>query len=213
MYLNRFTYNSLFRLAAAGAFSMLAAGVFAGPELAAPPEAPVGSLDNPPQLMGEKPAGIPYYEYFNYSAYAKRSYVPGYTPHASSLYENPRDYPWALCVLATPYYMYAGIPGWFFSSPRGYQSSVPSGSHALYYNQGKLDITSKLARGLPNGLRVVEPAIVPIGPQVKRGGIYIEGGGISQYTAASRTVSETRFQSPVAPTPMPAPEPPAALEK
>src|SRR5690349_11769927 len=126
------------------ALLLLSGSAIAGPEVAAP-----GSLEGSVEFTAPPAAGIPYFEYFHYSAYAKRSYVPGYTPHVTSLFENPRDYPWALCVLATPYYQYAGMQGWFFGSPQGYQSSVPPGSHASKYYRGELGITKNLRGGYP----------------------------------------------------------------
>jgi hypothetical protein len=170
--------------------TLLAAGAiataFAGPEMPPPAQ---GSTEGTIEVVGPTPAaGIPYFEYFNYSAYAKRSYVPGYTPHVTSLYENPRDYPWALCVLATPYYRYAGTKGWFFGSPQGYQSSVPPGSHASKYYRGELGITANLRGGYAQGMRVVEPAIVPVGSSVERGGVYIHG---ADTTLVNTTVEET----------------------
>lgn len=172
------------------------------------PEAPqAGSTEGAPEIVGQTPvAGIPYYEYFNYSAYAKRSYVPGYTPHPTSLFENPRDYPWALCVLATPYYQYAGMKGWFFGSPQGYQSSVPEGSHAAKYYRGELGITANLRGGYPQGMRVVEPAIVPVGPSTERGGIYISGGDTLRVeTTVEETVQQETLAKPMA-LPPPVPE-------
>lgn len=168
----------------------------------------VGSTEGSVEVVGPTPAaGIPYYEYFNYSAYAKRSYVPGYTPHVTSQFENPRDYPWALCVLATPYYQYAGLPGWFFGSPQGYQSSVPKGSHASKYYRGELGITANLRGGYPQGMRVVEPAIVPVGSSVERGGVYIHGGDT---TLVNTTIEETVRQETLA---KPAALPPPTIEK
>lgn len=117
-----------------------------------------------------------YAEQFHYSSVVKRSYVPGYTPHATSRFENPREYPSALCVMATPYYQYGGIAGWFFGSPRGYQSSVPPGSHAIAYHRGELGITDKLAHGYPEGLRVVEDVIVPYPAYGRTGGFFIDAG-------------------------------------
>lgn len=205
----------------------LAGAVCAGPEglpdaADMAPPAGAGSTEGSLVIPAGAPtpvAGIPYYEYFNYSSYAKRSYVPGYTPHVTSLFENPRDYPWALCVLATPYYQYGGIPGWFFSSPQGYQSSVPKGSHASKYYRGELGITKNLRGGYPQGMRVVEPAIVPIGPSAERGGVYIHGGGVTTLavgTEVTEIIQETgpapRVPGPAPIVPGPAPTP-ASLEK
>lgn len=202
-----------------GTLAIAVAGLaYAGPEDL--PPAGAGSTEGSIEVVGPTPApGIPYYEYFHYSAYAKRSYVPGYTPHVTSLFENPRDYPWALCVLATPYYQYAGMPGWFFGSPQGYQSSVPKGSHAAKYYRGELGITEHLRGGYPQGMRVVEPAIVPVGNSSERGGVYIHGGGVQTVDLGIETeVTETFSQTvterngPPAAVPMPAPTP-ASLEK
>lgn len=179
------------------------------------PDMPVvsGSTEGSIEVVGPGPTpipGIPYQEYFNYSAYAKRSYVPGYTPHVTSLFENPRDYPWALCVLATPYYQYAGINGWFFSSPQGYQSSVPKGSHASKYYRGELGITSNLRGGYPQGMRVVEPAIVPVASSMERGGIYIHGSDITRVeTTVEETIQQQTLAKPAAPISLP----PPVLEK
>ena len=157
-------------------------------------------------------SGEVYEEYFNYSSYAKRSYAPGYTPHVSSLFENPRDYPWAMGALATPYYNYAGMPGWFFGSPKGYQTSVPPNSQAHAYFAGQLGITSDMRYGYPNGLRVIEPIVVPVGASVKKGGFLITGGGLEQIQVTTETAM---MASPPAPTlappapPAPCPPPPA----
>jgi hypothetical protein len=174
----------------------------AGPELAAPAQAvQVPSLQPAP---GASEIGVPYNEYFNYSSFARRSFAPGYTPHTTSIFENPRDYPYALCVLATPYYQYAGIHGWFFGSPRGYQSSVPPDSHALAYYQGELGITSNMRYGYPQGLRVVEPVIIPFNSYAERGGVLITGGGLG--TAGVSEVKENAV-APAKPTALPAPTP------
>lgn len=193
---------------AAGLSAALLCAVHAGPEdLPAVPA--VGSTEGSVEVVGPTPAaGIPYYEYFNYSSYAKRSYVPGYTPHVSSLYENPRDYPWALCVLATPYYMYAGKDGWFFGSPQGYQSSVPRGSHVADYYQGKLGITANLRGGYSQGMRVIEPAIVPVGASVERGGIYIHGADTTMVnTTVEQTVQQETLAKSAPPPVLPIPVP------
>lgn len=201
-----------------GILALAAAGLaYAGPEdLPAPG---VGSTEGGIEVVGPEPsAGIPYYEYFHYSAYAKRSYVPGYTPHVTSLFENPREYPYALCVLATPYYQYAGKDGWFFGSPQGYQSSIPKGSHAAKYYMGELGITEHLRGGYPQGLRVVEPAIIPVANSSERGGIYIHGGGVKVNTDIEveteeiTTVESYTKTGPPAIVPGPAPTP-ASLEK
>lgn len=194
----------------AGATILVAAVGVAQSDLVPPqPGVQAGSIEGAPELTSPAPAGIPYYEYFNYSAYAKRSYVPGYTPHPTSLFENPKDYPWSLCVMANPYYQYAGIPGWHFNSPQGYQSSIPPGSHAAKYYRGELGITSNLRGGYPQGLRVVEDAIVPVAASSEKGGIFIQGGSLGAVQVA--TESDVSF-SPAPPLPMPVPTP-AAIEK
>lgn len=133
-------------------------------------------LPGPTPGAGAAVAEGSYKEAFCYSAVVRPNYVPAYTPHASSLFENPREYPAALCVLATPYHKYGGIPGWFFGSPRGYQSSVPPGSHVLAYNRGELGITEKLSFGYPEGMRVVERVLVPYQPYCRPGGFLISAG-------------------------------------
>lgn len=192
----------------------IAGFAFAGPEDLPQPGA--GSTEGSIEVVGPTPApGIPYYEFFHYSAYAKRSYVPGYTPHATSLFENPRDYPWALCVLATPYYQYAGINGWFFSSPQGYQSSIPEGSHAAAYYRGELGITEHLRGGYPQVLRVVEPAIVPVNASSEHGGVYIHGGSVHTVDVGVETVEtiETITERSGPPPAVPGPAPSPGLEK
>lgn len=139
-----------------------------------PVPAPVGAV---------VPAEGGYNEMFCYSSVVRPNYVPGYTPHASSLFENPREYPAQLCVMATPYHLYANLPGWFFGSPNGYQSSVPPDSHAYLYNSGQLGITSKLVNGYPEGLRVVERVIVPYGQYCRQGGFFISAGAQKVQTA------------------------------
>lgn len=223
------TNNRLLNVAAIFA---IAGAAVAGPENAIPkgPGIGGGSAEGPIVIKANAAAtpvgGIPYYEYFHYSSYAKRSYVPGYTPHVTSLFENPRDYPWALGALATPYYMYAGLNGWFFSSPQGYQSSVPPGSHASKYFRGELGITDDLRGGYAQGMRVVEPAIVPVGASAEKGGIYIHGIGvetvlvgqdITDLESMTQTVRPQtgrpmapRMPPPVVPGPAPTP---ASLEK
>lgn len=177
----------------------------AGPELAAPAQAvQVPALQPAPGAAAPSEIGVPYNEYFNYSSFARRSYAPAYTPHATSLFENPREYPYGLCVLATPYYMYAGMHGWFFGSPRGYQSSVPPDSHALAYNQGELGITSNMRYGYPQGLRAIEPVIIPFNSYAERGGVLITGGGLG--TAEVGEVKENAV-APAKATPLPAPGP------
>lgn len=189
----------------------------AGPEAPASggttsPAAPAGI---PQPIPAPAEAGVPYNEFFSYSAYARRSYAPGYTPHLTSLFENPRTYPRALCVMATPYYQYAGINGWFFGSPLGYQSSVPPNSHALAYFQGGLGITSNLRYGYPQGLRAIEPVIVPFNSYSERGGVFIQGGGLStaEATAVSADAIPPAAPTAVAPPPTPLPAPGVTREK
>lgn len=183
-----------------------ATAVLAGAEAAAPAAvaAPAVAVQVPVLLpaTGASEIGVPYNEYFNYSSFARRSYAPAYTPHLTSLFENPRQYPYALCVLATPYYQYAGISGWFFGSPRGYQSSVPPRSHALAYNQGDLGITANMRYGYPQGLRVIEPVIIPFSSYAERGGVLITGGGLG--TAEVGEAKENAV-APARATPLPAP--------
>ena len=145
----------------------------------APLPAPALSTPAPAILAQDVPimenghaVGI-YQELSCYSASVRRSYEPGYTPHPSSLFENPRSYPSATCVLATPYYMYGNLPGWFFSSPSGYQSSVPPGSHVLAYEQGNLGITENMKRGYPDGKRVIQAVLKPVAPVCEKAGIFI----------------------------------------
>jgi hypothetical protein len=172
---------------------------FAGPEMAevAVPAGPSLAPTPVPGIGGL----VVYNEQFCYSSIVKRSWVPGYTPHATSRFENPRTYPAALCVMATPYYQYGGIDGWFFGSPRGYQSSVPRDSHALAYNRGELNITANLARGYPEGLRVVEDVIVPYPGYCKTGGFLIDAGNKAIEIAAPQ------------PLPSPSPSPVPQLAK
>lgn len=187
------------------ALSTLSAGsCFGGPEVAVPAAASAVQVPSLQPAPGASEIGVPYNEYFNYSSFARRSYSPGYTPHTTSLFENPRDYPWALCVLATPYYQYAGIKGWFFSSPNGYQSSVPPNSHALAYHRGELGITSNMRYGYPGGLRVVEPVVIPFNSYAERGGVLITGGGLG--TAEATEVKQNAIGPAPAPAmPLPAP--------
>ncbi len=134
-----------------------------------PPPEPV------PAPSVDAPAAQPqnYNEYSAYSATVRRSYVVGYAPKVSSLFENPRTYPCATGPLATPYLQYANRAGWFFGSPSGYQSSVPPGSDALAYNEGGMEITKRLSRGYPEGKRVVQPVLKPVDAVVEKGGILI----------------------------------------
>ncbi len=140
------------------------------PALSAP--APAVMAQDVPIIENGQAVGI-YQELSCYSASVRRSYKPGYTPHPSTLFENPRSYPSATCVLATPYYMYGNIPGWFFGSPSGYQSSVPPGSHVLAYEQGRLGITEHLKLGYPDGKRVIQPVLKPVAPVCEKAGIFI----------------------------------------
>ena len=140
------------------------------PALSAP--APAVMAQDVPIVENGQAVGI-YQELSCYSASVRRSYEPGYTPHPSTLYENPRSYPSATGVLATPYYMYGNVPGWFFGSPSGYQSSVPPGSHVLAYEQGRLGITENLKRGYPDGKQVIQPVLKPVAPLCEKAGIFI----------------------------------------
>lgn len=195
------TFRCNLRFGLITATAVAAGAVYAGPEMpAGTPAVAVPALQPAPSANGE--VGVPYNEYFNYSSFARRSYAPGYTPHATSLFENPREYPYALCVIATPYYQYAGIHGWFFGSPNGYQSSVPPDSHALAYNQGELGITSNMRYGYPQGLRVIEPVIIPFSSYAERGGVLITGGGLG--TAEVGAVQENAV-APAKATPLPGP--------
>jgi hypothetical protein len=195
------------RAAFVSAISVAGALACAGPEVpAGTPAVAVPALQPAPGAGSASGAtaevGIPYNEYFNYSSFARRSYAPAYTPHLTSLFENPREYPNALCVIATPYYQYAGMHGWFFGSPNGYQSSVPPNSHALAYNQGELGITANTRYGYPQGLRVIEPVIIPFSSYAERGGVLITGGGLG--TAEVGAVQQNAVAPPKA-TPLPGP--------
>jgi hypothetical protein len=205
---------SIFPSAMAATLYVCASVAFAGPEStipAAPNGVPV--LQGAGGQSASVAAGEVYEEYFNYSSYAKRSYSPGYTPHVSSLFENPRDYPWALGALATPYYQYAGTSGWFFGSPKGYQSSVPPNSQAHAYFAGQLGITSNLRYGYPDGLRVIEPVVVPVSASVKKGGLLITGGSALEVEVAKGTEVSAPLAAP-APLAPPPPAPPApALDR
>jgi hypothetical protein len=200
-------------IAAAVAVSLNAAVALAGPEMLAAPQR-AGQPGNvieqttvrETRVARPGPTPVPgvggltvYKEQFHYSSVVKRSYVPGYTPHATSRFENPREYPAALCVMATPYYQYAGIAGWFFGSPRGYQSSVPPGSHALAYHRGELGITDRLAHGYPEGLRVVEDVIVPYPAYGREGGFLIDAGAALPAAPGPAAAAE--------PVPLPSPTP------
>lgn len=156
-------------------FCLAGLGLALGPRTAlAGGEVPEQAVPAP--LMSPAPAaGVLYNEYFCNSSVVRRTYVPGYTPHATSLFENPREYPAALCVIANPYHQYGGIDGWYFGAPGGIQSSVPEGSPALAYYRGELGITSRLAHGYPEGMRVVEQVIYPVANACRRGGFYIQG--------------------------------------
>jgi hypothetical protein len=140
----------------------------------APSAALEAALENPTAAAG---GPMDYQEYSVYSSSVRRSYVPGYTPHPSSLYLNPRTYPHAKGPLATPYIQYGRKPGWFFGSPNGYQSMVPPASHALGYNQGTLGITSHLGRGYPDGQQVIMPILKPVDPAAEKAGVFISAGG------------------------------------
>lgn len=168
------------KLVAVGLAAVAVSNAFGGGEMIQPVAVPAPVAN---------PANVQYNEFFCYSSYAYRSYVPGKTPHTSTLFENPRSYPLALCVMATPYYQYAGIQGWFFGSPMGYLSSVPAGSDALAYNQGTLGITDHLAHGWPEGMRVVEPVVMPLNGGCRAGGVFISSGKPSVEIAVPRALA------------------------
>jgi len=173
-----------------------------------------GSLEGGVELTSPAPAGVPYYEYFNYSSYAKRSYVPGYTPHPTSLFENPRTYPAAAGRMGNPYYDFAGIPGWYFSSPSGYKSGVQRGSHTSKYFRGELGITDHLRGGYPQGMRVVEDVILPVSDSVEKGGVFIQGGRTDIVIGGDDSSVSNQFPTPAPPVPGPAPKyVPESLEK
>lgn len=159
---------------------LVSAGGWGQPMTAQPMPAPAPSaaseavLENPTAAPG---GPVDYQEYSVYSATVRRSYVPGYTPHPTSLYLNPRTYPAAKGPLATPYNQYGGKPGWFFCSPNGYQSLVPPDSHALAYNRGELGITSRLGRGYPDNQQVIMPVLKPVEPVAEKAGVFISAGG------------------------------------
>ena len=192
-----------------------AASVLAGPE-APVPAMPVAPAPAMPVAISAPASGAAvaeggYKEAFCYSAVVRPNYVPGYTPHRSSLYENPREYPRQLCVMATPYYLYGRLPGWFFGSPNGYQSSVPPNSHALAYMRGELGITENLSFGYPEGMRVVERVLVPYSQYCKPGGFYISAGSTTMLNTTAGQVETVGVQSaassqPAAPTPLRPPE-------
>lgn len=172
------------------------------------------------------PAGLPapssgsgvaeggYQEAFCYSAYVRPNFVPGYTPHRSSIYENPREYPSQVGALATPHYLYGRTPGWFFGSPNGYQSSVPPGSHALAYSRGELGITENLSFGYSSGMRVIERVLVPSGQYCRPGGFYISAGSPTMLNTTSGEEADDNAENgygygrvaPAVPTPLRPPE-------
>lgn len=143
-----------------------------------------------------------YDESFFYSAATRRSFVPAYTPHISSQFENPRDYPYALGTIATPYHFWAGCYGWFFSSPNGPQTSIPEGSQVLAYHRGELGITSQLAKGYPSGQRVVEAVLVPVPMASQKGGFLIDAGK-KTLTVTDVTPTPVSVQPYYTPTPVP----------
>lgn len=150
-----------------------------------------------PAATSEHSGPVVYREKFCFSTAARRSYVPGYVPQISSSFENPRVPPASLATIATPYYLWAGVPGWFFCSPNGYQSSVPPNSTALFYNRGELGITSHMAYGYPEGMRVIEQVVVPQVGVCKPGGFYIQGGKAPLNVGAPCAVSEAPSAAPV----------------
>lgn len=178
-----------------------------------------GSLDGAPEFAPgvdtNTPAGSPYYETLHYSAYAKRTYVPGYVPKKTSLFENPRTMPDIAGHLKKPYSPVDNLPGYHFSSPRGYRTGTQAGSPALDYFQGRHGITANLGKGYPDGLRVIEPAIVPMESRVEEGGIYIKGGGLNTLQlGAEADYSNSGHSAPLMPY-QPAPQHyyPATIEK
>lgn len=131
-------------------------------------------LAAPSAVVGEtlEPSGV-YEEYYAHSAHVKRSYAPGYTPHITSQFLNPRTYPDVKCVMGTPYYQYGSRAGWHFTSPQGHHTGAPPESEAVMYLRGELGITDYLNRGYPRGQRVIEPVLVPVESSMKKGGILI----------------------------------------
>ena len=194
------------RTALVAALVRCASAGMSGPE-APQPAVPV-AIATPAPSAGVVAAGG-YKEMFCYSSVVRPNYVPCYTPHRSSLYENPREYPQTLCVMGTPYYQYGRIPGWFFGSPNGYQSSVPPGSHALAYHRGELGITEHLNGGYPEGLRVVERVLVPYSQYCRDGGFYISAGSATQLRTttveevAQSVTTEVKAAAPAVPSPVP----------
>lgn len=171
------TSKSLARISllAAGAWCVGAIAL-AGGETAAPPQMAPVSLGH--GVVPAPVAGGVYHEYYAYNSYVRRSYMPGFIPQTSSLFENPRSLPSALCKFAD-YYRFAGVNGWFFASPNGYQSSVPPGSIAHDYETGRLGITTSMQYGYPRGMRVIEPIIVPFASYAEPAGLLITSEGIS----------------------------------
>lgn len=179
------------------------------------PGASAGSVEGGIEFTTPPEPGVPYHEYFHYSSYAKRTYVPGYTPHVTSLYENPKTYPSQLGPLVNPYHVNTGLPGWHFGSPYGYRGSNDKGSQSNKYFRGELGITDNLRGGYPQGMRVIEPAIVPIAASAEKGGIFISGGGVGQLEVGAENELITEYESTlVKPAPVPAPVyVPESLEK
>jgi len=142
------------------------------PAIAAEGEMSVAGAIQP--VYAQSTAGV-YNEYLSYSPYVKRSYVVGYAPKVSSLYENPRTYPNAAGRLGEVY-LYANMAGWFFGSPSGYQTSVPPHSSVLAYCRGEQNITKNLDDGYPDGKKVIEPVLVPYAAYTREGGTLINCG-------------------------------------
>lgn len=185
----------------AAVLTALGAGAQGGGEI------PVSPADAPPALMPSIPtaglAGDIYREYMAYNAHVRRSYVPGFIPNPSSLFENPRERPSAVCVLGDTY-RYANLRGWFFGSPNGYQSSVPPGSQAHAYVTGQLGITTALQYGYPRGQRVIEPVLVPYAAYAEAGGILITSEGVS--VRPTVPLEQPALGKGAGPQPVPLPE-------
>lgn len=193
------------QLLLAGALTVFGvAGGFAldeQPMVFTPPSA--GSVDNTPEFpAGEigNQAGNPYYESLHYSAHVKRTYVPGYIPKKTSLYENPRTRPDIAGMMKTPYEPLPNFPAYHVgSAPERFGAQI--GSPALDYWQGKQGITSNLGKGLPEGMRVVEPALVPVESRVEKGGIYIRGGGTNTLMLGAEADYKSAPDTPYYPAP------------
>ena len=161
----------------AAAVVMLAAEAPRAQRGAAPPAVAPVPL---PWYMSSQPlpqAGAVYDQYDCFSPKVKNSYIIGSTPAPTSMFVNPREYPRALGVMATPYTKYGNMNGWYFGAPRIFEQSTvaPMGSNALRYFQGDLGFTENLSRGYPDGKRVVEPVVIPYANYSKSSGYFIQG--------------------------------------